>query len=85
METTIEEASRLLKESKKIFIKLYEENQGGYTSAFMHELEDAQEDAIKNQKAEFIQEITQDEELTQKLMDKLYGHYGRYIPLQRSK
>lgn len=83
MITTHERTKKAIKEMKQIFTELHDENNTGIPSTIMQELQAHYDLLIKDGKAQRIQKITNDETTTQKIMDELFGSYGKYEPLKR--
>lgn len=75
--------TNLRKEYKKVFNELHDTNNNGIISAIVQEIQTYAGCLYNDQRANQIQKITNDEKQTQKIMDELFGSYGKYLPTRK--
>lgn len=82
---TLENASKMENELLRLIDNLYKEGQLGLAGAIIQSAQQRIEILSTHQKEKAIQEITNDTTTTQKIMNELFGSYGKYTPLIESE
>ena len=73
---------KIINDMKKVFTELHEEENTGIPSAIIRELQEHYDLLVKDGYEKRIQKITNDEVMTQEIMDDLFVSYGVYTPLK---